>query len=59
MDLNHTALYVLLSPSFTRPLKQQSDNPVQENQIYHTSPQPATVTCGMTRRQAQVQLLSE
>lgn len=59
MDLNRTAPYVLLSPFFTRPLKQQSDNTVEKNQIYHTSPQPSTLTCGITVRQARVQFLSE
>ena len=59
MDLNRTVCYVLLSPFFKRPLKQQSDNTVENNQIYHTSPQPSTLMCGITIRQAPAQLPSE
>lgn len=59
MDLNRAVGYVLLSPFFTRPLKQQSDNTVQKNQIYHTSPQPSTLMQNITIQQARVQLPPE
>lgn len=59
MDLNRAVGYVLLSPFFTRPLKQRSDNTVQKNQIYHTSPQPSTLMQNITIQQARVQLPPE
>lgn len=55
MDFNRAVGYVLLSP-FSQGHLSSSDNTVQENQIYHTSPQPCTLMQDITIQQARVQL---